>query len=42
MIVLGHVFSEEPGMEWLAEWLQPKLPGIPVLHIPSGEPFIWA
>ena len=42
MIVLGHIFSEEPGMAWLAEWLQPKLPGIPVLHIPSGEPFTWA
>ena len=42
MIVLGHAFSEEPGMEWLVQWLQPKLPGIRISHIPSGEPFIWA
>jgi len=42
MIVLGHAFSEDPGMEWLVEWLQPKVPGIPIKHISSGEPFIWA
>ncbi len=29
LIVLGHAYSEEPGMEWLVQWLQPKLPGIP-------------
>jgi putative NIF3 family GTP cyclohydrolase 1 type 2 len=42
LIVLGHDFSEEPGMEWLVQWLQPKVPGIPVKHIASGEPFTWA
>jgi putative NIF3 family GTP cyclohydrolase 1 type 2 len=42
MIVLGHAFSEEPGMEYLVEWLQPKLPGIKITHIAPGEPFIWA
>jgi putative NIF3 family GTP cyclohydrolase 1 type 2 len=42
LIVLGHSFSEEPGMEWLVQWLQPKIPGIPVKHIASGEPFTWA
>jgi putative NIF3 family GTP cyclohydrolase 1 type 2 len=41
MIVLGHAFSEEPGMEYLVQWLQPKVPGIPVKHLISGEPFIW-
>jgi putative NIF3 family GTP cyclohydrolase 1 type 2 len=40
LIVLGHSVSEEPGMEWLVEWLQPKLPGITVTHIASGNPFI--
>jgi putative NIF3 family GTP cyclohydrolase 1 type 2 len=40
-IVLGHAFSEEPGMEWLAEWLQPKVPELPVSHVASGEAFQW-
>lgn len=41
LIVLGHAPSEEPGMEWVASWLQPKLNGLPVTHLPSGSPFIW-
>lgn len=41
LIVLGHALSEEPGMEWVAEWLSPKLPGIRVQHIPSGDPYTW-
>jgi putative NIF3 family GTP cyclohydrolase 1 type 2 len=41
LIVLGHSVSEEPGMEWLAESLQPKLQGIKVTHIASQNPFIW-
>lgn len=41
LIVLGHVYSEEPGMEYLVTWLKTKIPEIPVHHIPSGEPFIW-
>ena len=41
LIILGHAQSEEPGMEWVAEWLQPKFPGISLKHIPSGNPFIW-
>jgi putative NIF3 family GTP cyclohydrolase 1 type 2 len=41
LIVLGHAFSEEPGMNWLVQWLQPKLPGIRISHIESGEPFTW-
>jgi putative NIF3 family GTP cyclohydrolase 1 type 2 len=41
LIVLGHALSEEPGMEWLVEWLQPKLPGTKIIHIPSGNPFTW-
>jgi|ERR1044072_6063566 putative NIF3 family GTP cyclohydrolase 1 type 2 len=39
LIVLGHSQSEEPGMEWLVDWLQPKLQGMPVRHIASGNPF---
>ncbi len=41
LVILGHSYSEEPGMEYLADWLQPKIPGIPVHHLPSGEPFTW-
>ena len=39
LIVLGHSVSEEPGMEWLVDWLQPKLDGIKVTHIASNNPF---
>ncbi len=41
LIVLGHTYSEEPGMEWLADWLSSKLKDIPVKHIASGEAFTW-
>jgi putative NIF3 family GTP cyclohydrolase 1 type 2 len=41
LIILGHSVSEEPGMSWLVEWLQPKIPGIPIIHIESGDPFTW-
>jgi putative NIF3 family GTP cyclohydrolase 1 type 2 len=41
LIVLGHAVSEEPGMEHFAEWLQPKISGIKVTHLASGDPFQW-
>lgn len=41
LIVLGHSMSEEPGMSWLVKWLQPKIPGIKITHIGSGDPFRW-
>ena len=41
LVVLGHVQSEEPGMKWLAEWLQPKVQGIRVTHLPSKDAFHW-
>jgi putative NIF3 family GTP cyclohydrolase 1 type 2 len=41
LIILGHSVSEEPGMNWLVDWLQPKIPNIPVTHIGSGDPFTW-
>jgi len=41
LIILGHAMSEDPGMEWLVDWLQPKLPGVPITHIASGDPFLW-
>lgn len=39
LIVLGHAESEEPGLEWLVPWLQPKVKGITITHIPSHNPF---
>ncbi|MFC4454772.1 Nif3-like dinuclear metal center hexameric protein [Deinococcus sonorensis] len=39
MLVVGHALSEEPGMAYLAEWLRPLCPGVPVTHIPCGDPF---
>ncbi len=42
LIVLGHIVSEEPGLEWLVKWLQPQIPNIKVTHIPSKDAFSWA
>ncbi|MBS1917088.1 MAG: Nif3-like dinuclear metal center hexameric protein [Bacteroidetes bacterium] len=39
LIVLGHSVSEEPGMEWLVGFLQPKIPEIKITHIISDNPF---
>ncbi len=39
LIVAGHERSEEWGMEYLAQWLAPKLQGMPVTFIDAGEPF---
>jgi putative NIF3 family GTP cyclohydrolase 1 type 2 len=39
LITLGHASSEEPGMRWMAQWLQPFLPGVKITHIPAGDPF---
>jgi putative NIF3 family GTP cyclohydrolase 1 type 2 len=41
LIVLGHSVSEEPGMEYFVEWLQPKLPQVKITHIASNDPFTW-
>lgn len=41
LIVLGHIVSEEPGLEWLVKWLQPQIPAIKVTHIPSNDAFAW-
>ncbi|WAC13580.1 Nif3-like dinuclear metal center hexameric protein [Dyadobacter pollutisoli] len=41
LIILGHSVSEEPGMEYFAEWLQPKLSDLKVTHIASEDPFKW-
>jgi hypothetical protein len=39
-IILGHVNSEEPGMEGAAKWLQGFITDIPIKFVPAGEPFM--
>ena len=39
LLVLSHSVSEEAGMEYLVQWLQPKVPGVKVINIPSNNPF---
>ncbi len=41
LVVLGHILSEAAGMEWLVPWLQPKVPGIKVTYVASGNPFVY-
>ena len=41
LIVLGHAQSEEAGMEWLVEWLAPRVPGLTITHLASDNPFSW-
>ncbi len=35
LVVLGHIVSEEPGSEFMAEWLQKNLPQVKTVHIPA-------
>jgi hypothetical protein len=37
--MLGHVASEEPGMEDLAKWLGTFISEVPIRFVPAGEPF---
>ena len=40
LIVLGHADSEEPGMEYVASWLEELVPEVPVQFVPAGNP-LW-
>jgi putative NIF3 family GTP cyclohydrolase 1 type 2 len=33
LIVLGHVVSEQAGMQYLVDWLHPKLPALPIQYV---------
>ena len=37
LIVMGHIASEEPGSEYMAEWLRKKIPGIKVTHVTANN-----
>ncbi len=39
LIVMGHVASEQAGMEYCAEWLKGILPAMPIDFIAAAEPF---
>jgi putative NIF3 family GTP cyclohydrolase 1 type 2 len=37
LVVLGHIASEEPGSEWMANWLKKNVPDVPVMHMAAGN-----
>lgn len=37
MVEIGHSASEEGGSEFLKNWLETYIPGVPIYHIPSGN-----
>ena len=37
LILLGHIASEEPGSEFMLEWVKEKFPSIQSKHIPAGN-----
>ena len=39
LIVLGHIPSEQSGMQYCATWLRNFIPEVPVDFIPAAEPF---
>jgi putative NIF3 family GTP cyclohydrolase 1 type 2 len=39
MIILGHLMSEDHGMQEVAEWLRTFVNDVPVEFIAAGEPF---
>ncbi len=41
LVVAGHAPTEEPGMQWLAGWLDNQFPGIAVAHVPGEAPFVY-
>lgn len=41
LIVMGHADSEEPGMEYCAEWLDQFIDEVPVVFVPAGNP-LWS
>ncbi len=42
LIVLGHIASEEPGSEFMANWLNKNVPQIKATHIPAQRSLSFA
>jgi hypothetical protein len=41
LVVIGHIPSEQAGMDEFARWLGPFVPGIPIKVVAAKDPF-WA
>ena len=41
LVLLGHANSEEAGMAYLVDWLQPKFPHVKIQHVPVGDAFLY-
>jgi putative NIF3 family GTP cyclohydrolase 1 type 2 len=39
LIVIGHIPSEQAGMQDFGRWLEPLVKGIPVTFVPATDPF---
>jgi hypothetical protein len=39
LIVIGHIPSEQPGMEECAHWLKGFVKNVPVEFVPAKQPF---
>jgi putative NIF3 family GTP cyclohydrolase 1 type 2 len=39
LILLGHLTSEEAGMDYCAQWLRGIFPAMPIKYIPATEPY---
>ena len=39
LVVIGHIPSEQAGMEDFARWLGPLVSGVPVTFVPAKDPF---
>jgi putative NIF3 family GTP cyclohydrolase 1 type 2 len=39
LILMGHIPSEQAGMASCAEWLKTFVSGVPVMFVPTAEPF---
>ena len=39
LIIIGHLVSEEAGMDECARWLRTFITEVPVEYMPAGEPF---
>jgi putative NIF3 family GTP cyclohydrolase 1 type 2 len=35
LVALGHIASEEPGSEYMAGWLNKKIPAVKTTHVPA-------
>jgi putative NIF3 family GTP cyclohydrolase 1 type 2 len=39
LIVIGHIPSEQPGMEECATWLKTFIKSVPIQFVPTKQPF---